>query len=59
MRLLLSFLLVSFSFYIGYTAGRGFSRIDIETFDAQARVIRDLSRRLSELEPDNEYHLIE
>ena len=60
LRLIAAFLLVSFSCYIGYSVGRGFNRIDLDTFDVQAQIIRDLSRQLSEEHPDDpRYHIIE
>jgi hypothetical protein len=58
MRLVAAFFLVSSAALIGYIVGRGVNRIDIETFDLQARVIRDLSRQLTEEHPD-EYYIIE
>ena len=35
-------------FYLGYRAGIETSNIDLDTFDAQARVIRELAHNLAE-----------
>ena len=36
------------SFYLGYRAGIETSGIDLGTFDAQARVIRELAHKLAD-----------
>ena len=36
------------AFYLGYRAGRGTSNIDLDTFDAQSRVIRELVHKLAD-----------
>lgn len=54
MTLILSIILVILSALVGYHWGRRANQIDQGTFEAQARIIRDLSRQLSETKPDAE-----
>ena len=54
MRFICAILLVSGAFVLGMRFGSEGRRIDLETFDLQAQIIRDLTRKLAEAEGRDE-----